>query len=239
MAAAAIAEPAPPAEGDGAPGKRFAFLRRFRTKKKLLIVVGAALALVLAAGGGGAWYLMKKRAAQQAALEADEDSGAETASASAGGADAAAQTQGPPTWLPLDPFIVNLADRDADRYAQIGITLELETGTSVEQIKAYMPAVRNAILLVLASKKSGDLLDRSGKEQLADEIVREAARPLGYQIAAPLPVQEAAPAATADPAASAPSAGASGIDAKPKKKRMPAMQKNLIRRVHFSSFIVQ
>ena len=30
-----------------------------------------------------------------------------------------------PTFVPLDPFTVNLADRDADRYAQIGVTLEL------------------------------------------------------------------------------------------------------------------
>ncbi|MCK7493223.1 MAG: flagellar basal body-associated FliL family protein [Comamonadaceae bacterium] len=28
--------------------------------------------------------------------------------------------------MPLDPFTVNLADRDAERYAQVGITLEVE-----------------------------------------------------------------------------------------------------------------
>ena len=30
-----------------------------------------------------------------------------------------------PAFVPLDPFTVNLADREAERYAQVGITLEL------------------------------------------------------------------------------------------------------------------
>ena len=128
-----------------------------RGKKKLLIIVAAALALVLAAGGGGVWFL-KKRAAQAAALAAGDEEGA--------GADAAHAAAKPdaksiPIYLPLDPFIVNLADKDVDRYAQIGITLELESTVFADQVKAYMPAVRNAILLILAQKSSKDLLGRS------------------------------------------------------------------------------
>jgi len=221
LAAAAIADPAKPtADAEPAPRRRLG-------RKKLLVICGVALAVVLSGGGGAAIYLKKK--AQQAQAEADENDTSADGAATAGSRNAA--TQAPPTWLPLDPFIVNLADREADRYAQVGITLELETGASADQIRAYMPAIRNTILLILASKSSKDLLDRAGKEQLADEIVREAVRPMGYQSAAPLPVQDAASAATEATGADA--------EAKPKKRRAALVQRNLIRRVHFSSFIVQ
>ena len=48
-----------------------------------------------------------------------------------------------------------------------------------------MPAIRNAILMILAHKTSNELLSREGKEQLAPEILREAVRPMGIEIAAP------------------------------------------------------
>ena len=57
-----------------------------------------------------------------------------------------------PVFVPLDMFTVNLADREAERYAQIGITLELADAKAGEQMKVYMPAVRNNILMVLAHK---------------------------------------------------------------------------------------
>jgi hypothetical protein len=52
-------------------------------------------------------------------------------------------------FVPLDPFTVNLADRDAERYAQIGVTLEIEDAKVGDQIKAYMPAIRNNILMAM------------------------------------------------------------------------------------------
>ena len=52
-----------------------------------------------------------------------------------------------------------------------------------DQLKAYMPAIRNGVLMVLASKTSQELLTRKGKEKLADEIMREAVRPLGIELA--------------------------------------------------------
>src|SRR5207244_6159531 len=85
----------------------------------------------------------------------------------------------PPAFLPMENFVVNLADRESERFAQIGITLELDDGKYADQLKAYMPAIRNGVLMVLAHKSSRQLLDRAGKEALATEIMREAVRPLG------------------------------------------------------------
>ena len=63
---------------------------------------------------------------------------------------AAATAKGVPFYLPLDPFIVNLADKEADRYLQIGITFELESSMSGDTMKGYMPD-----MLDLAGQPSG------------------------------------------------------------------------------------
>jgi flagellar FliL protein len=216
MPAAVTADTAA-AEGGAVPFKR--------GKKKLLIVVAAALVLVLAAGGGGVWVL-KKKAAHAAALAAGED---EAAGPEATQAAAKADTKSIPVYLPLDPFIVNLADKEVDRYAQIGITLELESTVFADQVKAYMPAVRNAILLILAQKSSKDLLGRSGKEELAEEIMRESVRPMGIEILAPEPVTVATAASGAQDEA----------PVKATKKGKKGAVRNPVQHVHFSSFIIQ
>ena len=207
-----------------------------RGKKKLMIYGAAGLVLTIAIAGGAVVYI-KQRAAHAAAAAGDEDGVA--------GDHAAAPKVDPknaPVYLPLDPFVVNLADKEADRYAQIGVTFELSQGSSAEELKAYMPSIRNAILLILANKTSRDLIDRAGKEQLAQEILREAVRPMGIEIAAPEPIDKAASSADISGAHSAPasasaSASVESSKTKPKPKRMA--QKNPIHLVHFSSFIIQ
>lgn len=190
-----------------------------RGKKKLIVIGAAVLAVLLLLSAGGV-FLLKQRAARAAAELEDESRALESGSAKS-------DPRHVPFYLPLDPFVVNLADREVDRFAQIGITFELDSGASGEQLKAYMPAVRNAILMVLANKTSRDLLDRAGKEQLAREIMREAVRPMGIEMPVPeavstLPAAKAegatvaagASAATATVAAAVPAtAGASGAAA--------------------------
>jgi flagellar FliL protein len=214
--------PAVTAAAEPAAGGAVAFKRG---KKKLLVVGAAVLAVVLMLGGVGVW-VVKQKAAQAAALAAGEDEAAAEATAAAPKHDAKAI----PVYLPLDPFIVNLADKDVDRYAQIGITLELESAVFADQVKAYMPSVRNAILLILAQKSSKDLLGRSGKEELAEEIMREAVRPMGIEILAPEPVTPAASGSDKAAQDEAP--------AKPKKAKKGAVR-NPVQHVHFSSFIIQ
>ena len=211
-----------------------------RPKKKLIVIGAAVLALVLALGAGTVVFL-KQRAAHAAAAADDDGASPERATP-----ESATVAKGVPFFLPLDPFIVNLADKEADRYAQIGITFELDSSMTGDQIKAYMPAIRNAILLILANKSSKDLLNREGKEQLALEIQREAVRPMGIEVASPEPVTAApavvALAASAADGASAPAqaiAADAASSAKAKPRRRAETQRNPIQHVHFSSFIIQ
>jgi flagellar FliL protein len=206
-----------------------------RRPKKLIVIGAAVLAGVLALGAGTI-VVLKQRAAHASAA-ADEDAASPEASTPA----AAAAVKGAPFYLPLDPFIVNLADREADRYLQIGVTFELDSSMTGDQIKAYMPAIRNAVLMILANKTSKDLLSREGKEQLALEIQREAVRPMGIEIATPEPVTMAPPVATVAGASAPASASAAeaAAAAKAKPRRRAENQRNPIQHVHFSSFIIQ
>ena len=180
-------------------------------KKKLVIII-AVVALVLAGGGGAALMMMKKKAAD---AEADGEGPAPAAKM------ARHDPKAVPTFAPLEPFTVNLADRDTERFAQVGITLELEDAAVADQIKAYMPAIRNNILLAIADRTAAELQGREGKQKLAEKIRRETARALGMEVE-----DEEEP--VADEAA------------KPtKKKRKRAEQLLPVRSVHFSNFIIQ
>ena len=128
-------------------------------------------------------------------------------------------------FVPLDPFTVNLADKESERYAQVGVTLEIDDAKTGEDLKVYMPAIRNNILMVLSHKTAAQLLTREGKEKLAQSILYAAVRPLGYEIDEDEDEDAAAAEAPAAP------------KKKKKKKRAPS---NLpVTAVHFSNFIVQ
>ena len=186
-------------------------------KKKKILVIGLAVTLVLAAGGGAAAYFMtqQRAAASDAAAEGDDDAGP------AAEKRIKASLKTAPTFVALDPFTVNLADRDAERYAQVGISFELANPKDAELLKAYMPAIRNNILLALGAKNSAQLNERDGKLRLADEIRREALRPLGYELALPAP-------------------GASAVAGRRNATQDDGAEEALpIRAVHFSNFIIQ
>ena len=149
-------------------------------KKKLIVIAVAALLLLAALGGGAAFWLKAKARAQAEAEEAD--AGGEVVQ---GKAASKRDPKAVPVFVALDNFTVNLADREADRYAQIGISLELHDAKASDRIKVFMPAIRNNILMVLAHKRSSDLLERTGKEKLAEEVLRETERALGLEPVVP------------------------------------------------------
>lgn len=189
--------------------------------RKKIIIIAAAVVVLLVVGGIAAFFALKSHPADE-----DEDE-VEVAAVHKHKKEkhAAPEPFDPkhaPTFVPLEVFTVNLADRDNDRYAQVGITLEVEDGKAGEQIKAFMPAIRNNILMVLARKSSGDVRSDEGKKLLAAEVHAQALRPLGYDFE-PEDLMEDD---------EAPKPGAS----KRKKRKLPPLP---IKAVHFANFIVQ
>lgn len=215
------AAPAATADAAAAPAKG--------GKKKLIIII-VAVVLLLVLGGGGAFMMLKKKPAEDE--EEGSDGHAKTSQTKGKAKDEHAAAppptlrdpKHPPVFVPLDPFTVNLADKESERYAQIGVTLEIDDPKLGEQLKVYMPAIRNNVLMVLSNKTAAQLLSREGKEKLARNILLASVQPLGY------PVDFEEEEEDTEHADEAPK--------KKKKKKRIAVQYP-VTAVHFSTFIVQ
>jgi len=130
--------------------------------KKLMLIV---LLLVLVAGGGGAFFFMtmgsndhekKKGDHQEAGAHAEEE------------AEPDSEQVGPV--LDLEPFVLNLADRDQLRYLKVSIKLQLDRPEEQTDYKDKLPAIRDALLVLLTSKESRGLRTVDGKMLVRDEI---------------------------------------------------------------------
>lgn len=190
--------------------------------KKILLISLSALVLLGGAGAGVLIFLQKKQAAAEQAAEAAEE--------------AEPKSRRDPKVLPvfvaLEPFTVNLADKNADRFAQVTVSLEVTDGKTGDQIKAFMPAVRSNMLLTITSRSADDLIDAKGKIRLAHELHLAALRSIGASTKGVVPPPEVvAAAATA----------ASGTEAAPARKSAPRADADPppIVAVHFSNFIIQ
>jgi flagellar FliL protein len=71
---------------------------------------------------------------------------------------------------PMEPFVVNIAETNGERYLKIVIQLETSdpgVGPELEQIK---PRIRDSILDLLTPKTLKDIMDLSGKQRLREDI---------------------------------------------------------------------
>lgn len=190
MSAAAATAPATHAEG--APKK----------SKKLLFIIIGVVVLALA-GAGAAFFILKKNTATPA--DGHEEEAVVEHKAPEPGT--------PPTFLPLDSMVVNLADPGGNRVVQLAITLQVQDAHTGDAIKVYMPSIRNGILLLVSQRTADTILKPEGKEQLAKAILEEVSGVMGYEVEEP---EEAG--------------------TKKKHRRAPP---NPLQSVLFSSFIVQ
>jgi flagellar protein FliL len=188
--------------------------------KKTLIMVIAAVVLLGGGGGGAAWWFLGRGEPDEEALAAAAEEKRKAAR----------------MFVTLDPFVVNLADRESERYAQIGVVLEVEGKDANQKITDKMPAVRNEILLLISSKQAQELITREGKVQLANEIALAAARPLGWTPPTEEEEEEEPPPKSKVKVKDGDKA--KGKQAKAKKEKPPPAP-NPVAQVHFASFIVQ
>ncbi len=136
------------------------------SKKKLVIILAGVLVLALA-GGGGAWFMLKGDSGDEHAEEAKSPKKAKKA-----------KKAGPPVYIPVDQFTVNLQPENGDQYLQLAITLQASSLEESEIIKTNMPKLRNRILLLLSSKHASEINTPEGKQQLSKEILEAVNQPL-------------------------------------------------------------
>ncbi|MEN6467017.1 MAG: flagellar basal body-associated protein FliL [Syntrophaceae bacterium] len=132
---------AQPAE-NGEPKKKKSFLK--------WIIIGVAALAVIGGGTFGAMQFLgsaKEKKQQQAAPK-----------------------QAPAALWPMEPFIVNLADNQGDRYLKVTLELEVSDNACLAELNQIKPKLRDNILDLLTAKTYRDLMDLAGKQRLRDEI---------------------------------------------------------------------
>lgn len=131
------------------------------SNKLLFIVLGVVLLLVVGMGGGLMMMWNKMSAINSQIVSAAE--------AKEGKKNSPEMMIGP--IMALDTFIVNLADPGGKRFLRVTIDLELGNAEMQEEVKTRLPQVRDAILMVLPTKRFEDISGTEGKVALRDELL--------------------------------------------------------------------
>lgn len=130
-----------------------------KSGSKLIIIV-IAVVVCLALAGGGYWFKTRR------AMASSKKQGAPPAAQKA---DAA-----PVAIIPLDSFVVNLADPGHSTFLRIGISLGLDKplpkGGEGEGDSPLTPEIRDAILSVVTNWTSTELLAPDGKIKLKAQL---------------------------------------------------------------------
>jgi len=80
----------------------------------------------------------------------------------------------PLKYLALDPaFLVNFDGGSGPRFLQVTMQIGARDQAVLDAVKSQMPAVRNALVLLLSSQKPAELKTRTGKQKLRHEILAE------------------------------------------------------------------
>ncbi len=141
------------------------------SNRGLIIVVVLVSLISSAAGSGLTAYLVGKAIAKLPVASAAAEGTPESEAAKKEAELAEAIEHG--AVVPLDPFVVNLADQDAARYLRIKVSLMVDDKSRVKEIienQALTLKVRDVILQTLTRKTSHELINDEGKNKLRAEI---------------------------------------------------------------------
>ncbi|HSK10819.1 MAG TPA: flagellar basal body-associated FliL family protein [Vicinamibacterales bacterium] len=87
--------------------------------------------------------------------------------------------------VPLEPFLVNLADPNARRFARVTVRLLVGTAEEAEAIAAdpvRQSRLRSATLEILAQETAGGLVTPDGKAELKKAIGERGSSVLGLRV---------------------------------------------------------
>ena len=133
--------------------------------KKVIIIISLAVFIFMAAIGGGFFMLWSKMSQMNApgteVTAAGEDEEGEEE----------ADTIGP--MYSLDSFVVNLAEAGSNSYLRVTMELELDNELLKTELEQRLPQVRNAMLMILPTKKTADINTVDGKLAMRDQLIDE------------------------------------------------------------------
>ena len=129
-----------------------------KTKLKLILI--GLLVLITLGGGGYFAYIKFLQPAPSPEEEGGGESQLEEETQSAGKKSAAPIALG--VMVPLEPFIVNLADSKGKRFLKVAITLELSSPEVSAEINENVQKITDSILILLSSKTFTDVYSVQG-----------------------------------------------------------------------------
>lgn len=71
----------------------------------------------------------------------------------------------------VEPFILNIGDRNGSKFLKLTMCLELSSPSLAEKAKAKTAAIRDAIIMLVTSKSADACNSPEGKLQLKDELI--------------------------------------------------------------------
>ncbi|MBF0565294.1 MAG: flagellar basal body-associated FliL family protein [Nitrospirae bacterium] len=90
------------------------------------------------------------------------------------------ETDAPPVLIPMDSFLVNLAE--PGRFMKLSIQIEIADKKKEEEIKELFPIMRDAVILLLSSKSGDSVTGPDGKLQLKEEMLLRMNQAVGKDI---------------------------------------------------------
>jgi flagellar FliL protein len=130
--------------------------RKTKKSSKLIITLIGLPLVLLSAGGVFGWkFLPNNLPEEKVPREGDEQ-----------------QKNDIGPIFSFDTFVVNLADRDAQRYVKIEIKLEMDTAKLKPELENRAPQVQDIIIEILSMKRQSDLTSFKGKDNLRSEIIQ-------------------------------------------------------------------
>lgn len=132
-------------------------------KKKLIIILVAVLLLL---GGGGAaaykFLVLDKQKEQENKKEKKAEKIVEELK----------NIEDLGVTFDVGTFIVNLQDKDADRYLKVTIVLDVQDDKVKAELEKRLPQVKDAITTLLFTKSSQELRTAEGIEELKEQILK-------------------------------------------------------------------
>ncbi len=125
---------------------------------KKMMMLGLVGVLLLGGGGGAAWFFMGSGDKAEGEKHAKKDHDEEHADE-------------PGPVMELEPFLLNLADREELRFLKVTIKVELDRPEEKTDYPNKVPAIRDALLVLLSSKESQLLRTVNGKRRIREEIM--------------------------------------------------------------------
>ena len=151
-------------------------------KSKMMLIIIILLVVVAGAGGFFGWkHFTSAKAdttAHAAASGHDEDESGDEEKPKKGNKKKKKEKEhgDEGATINFEPFLVNLADKEASRYVKTSIRLLVANKESAETIakgETLMPRMRDTILTLLSTKTAEEMTSNEGKEKLKKEILEK------------------------------------------------------------------